>query len=297
MSSPDPSSNGSILQRLRALEEAVFDNHKDRQAHQEHGSQSSSVTNNSTRPSSRMETDDHQPARATAVMPLRCLGSLKFGILSSPSNNPMAFAGCPPMEQGSVWMMPQDEAMALLQDYLDHVYPLLPVIHGPTSRDLIRKFYDGLSRGEPVVPQVAALILGMSAISAYFWQPDSGHHAYFPSSKEASESSHVWRDWAADILANTSKEPGSCTLEGVQAWTLLSFMVQNVEGCSYRFRFLHHCTIAAARELLLHVVDSPRADPNQDRVTRELKRRIWWYIAVTDWYVTRTRSNATLKTH
>ncbi|KAH6650544.1 hypothetical protein F5144DRAFT_556480 [Chaetomium tenue] len=278
--SPDPSSNDSVLQRLRALEEAVFNNHKDRQVHQEQSSQPS-VAN--TPPSSSMETDhDNQPARVAAIIPLGRLGSLKFGVLSPPPGSSMFFSERPLVEQGSVWMVPQEQTMALLQDYLDHVYPLIPIIHGPTSRDLIRKFYDGMSCGA-VTPQVAALILGMSAISAYFWQPDTGHHAGFASSKEASEASHIWRDWAADILANTPKAPGGCTLEEVQAWTLLSFMVQNVEGCSYHFRFLHQSSIAAARELLIHVVDSPRADPNQDRVTRELKRRIWWYIAGTDW--------------
>ncbi|KAK3300564.1 uncharacterized protein B0H64DRAFT_448873 [Chaetomium fimeti] len=281
--SPDPSLNQSILRRLRALEEAVFDNHnhKDRQAHPEQSSQPS-VAN--TPMSSAMGTDGPQPARGTAVMPLGRLGSLKFGVLSpAPSKDPVAFSSCPSVEQGCVRMMPLEQAMALLQDYLDHVYPLLPIIHGPTSRDLIRTFYDGLSRGGQVTPQVAALILGMSAISAYFWQPDTGHHAWFASSKDASEASNIWRNWASDILDNTPKEPGNSTLEGVQAWTLLTFMVQNVEGCSTRFRFLHYCSLAAARELLIHVVDSPKADPNQDRVTRELKRRIWWYIAGTDW--------------
>ncbi|KAK4149953.1 hypothetical protein C8A00DRAFT_18443, partial [Chaetomidium leptoderma] len=172
---------------------------------------------------------------------------------------------------------------SLLQDYLDHVYPLLPIIHGPTSRDLIRKFYDGLSCGEQLPPHTTALILGMSAISAYFWQPDTGHHSRFASAREAAEISLLWRDWASDILANAPPEPGAGTLEGVQAWTLMSFMVQNVEGCSSRSRILHNRALTAARELLIYLVDSPRSDRSEDRVTRELKRRIWWHIAATDW--------------
>ncbi|KAK4041459.1 hypothetical protein C8A01DRAFT_34543 [Parachaetomium inaequale] len=263
----DLSASDSILRRLRALEEAVFDNH-------------SSHAN--TPLSSAMEAEDHQPA-PTATMPLGRLGTLKFGIAPIQSPNPFAFAGGPALEQGFVWMMPREQAMALLQDYLDHVYPLLPVIHGPTTRHLIRKFYDGLSRREQLTPQTAALILGMSAISAYFWQPDTGHHSRFASAKEAAQASLLWRDWASDILTNTPQESGNTTLEGVQAWTLLSFMVQNVEGASYRFRFLHNCSLAAARELLLHLVDSPKSDRSEDRVTRELKRRIWWHAAVTDW--------------
>ncbi|EAQ93103.1 hypothetical protein CHGG_01338 [Chaetomium globosum CBS 148.51] len=263
--SPDPSSSESILRRLRALEVAVFDSHKERQAYQEQSSQLS-VAN--TPPPSAIETDHgNQPARAIAIVPLGRLGSLKFGILPPPPNNsPMSFSG-PLTEPGFVWMVPEEQTIALLQDYLDHVYPLIPIIHGPASRELIRKFYNGMACGA-VTPQVAALILGMSAISAYFWQPDTERHACFASSKEASEASHTWREWAAHILANTPKEPGGCTLEEVQAWTLLSFTVQNIEGCSYHFRLLHQSSLTAARELLIHVVDSPRADPNQDGVTR-----------------------------
>lgn len=211
-------------------------------------------------------------------------GSLKFRIRPNPPKDPFPFAENPELTQGCVWMMPRAQATALLQDYLNHVYPLLPVIHGPTTRDLIRKFYDGISRREQLPPHTAALVLGMGAVSAYLWQPDAGHLSRFACAKDAAEASLVWRDWASDILATAATQgPGASTLEEVQAWTLLSFMVQNVEGCSYRFRIFHNQSLTAARELKLHLVDSPRYGRSDDCVTREIKRRIWWHIAATDW--------------
>lgn len=213
------------------------------------------------------------------------MGNLKIGIDPTSQSEPKTWFSNEGQatEQGCVWMMPRGQAMALLEDYLSNVYPLLPVIHGPTSRRLINEFYDRLSQAEQVKPQAAALILGIGAASAYFWQPRTGHHGHFTSAKEATQLSLVWQDWSSDILTNTTLRENSSTLEGVQAWTLLSFMVQNVEGCSYRFKSLHSCSLVAAQALSLHLVDSPRSDQNEDSVSRELKRRLWWHIATTDW--------------
>ncbi|KAK3309903.1 uncharacterized protein B0T15DRAFT_381513, partial [Chaetomium strumarium] len=182
-----------------------------------------------------------------------------------------------------VWMMPREQAAALVQDYVDHVYPLLPAIHGPTTQNQVMDFYARLSRGEQIEPRLAALILGIGAVSAYFWQPDAAHHSRFASAEEAAQASFAWRKWAYDILTEAQGSSRNSTLEDLQAWTLLSFMVHNVDGCSYRFRFLHNCALNAARELKVHLVDSPRAETKDNRVSREVKRRIWWQLVGTDW--------------
>ncbi len=242
-----------------------------------------SAANTPRQPAEGEDAEDDQQTPA-AMMGLSRPGSLKFRIRPNPPKDPFPFAEGSAPTPGCVWMMPRAQAMALLQDYLSHVYPLLPVIHGPTTRDLIRKFYDGISRGEQLPPHTAALVLGMGAVSAYLWQPDTGHYSRFACAKDAAGASLVWRDWASDILTTTATQgPGASTLEEVQAWTLLSFMIQNVEGCSYRFRIFHNQSLTAARECLLHLIDSPKYGRSDDGVTREIKRRIWWHIAATDW--------------
>lgn len=291
--SPVPSATDSILRRLHALEQVVFANRKDSNPRDERGCRERGAEGggpNTPRPPAGAEhADDDQDERTpTAVMRPGRTGSLTFGIRPHPPQDPFPFPEEAAQTQRCAWLMPRAQAVALLQDYLEHVYPLLPVIHGPTTRDLVRGFYDGISRGEQPPPHTAALVLGIGAISAYLWQPDAGRHSRFACASDAAEASRVWRDWASDILAATAtatatQGPGTSTLEGVQAWTLLSFMVHNAEGCSYRFRVLHHQSLAAAREILLHLVDSPRCARSDGCVTREIKRRIWWHIAATDW--------------
>ncbi|KAH6619310.1 hypothetical protein B0J18DRAFT_371023, partial [Chaetomium sp. MPI-SDFR-AT-0129] len=213
-------------------------------------------------------------------MSLGRLGKLKFEVTTDRSGFHKRFKEY----RDRIWMMPKAQALALLEDYMEQVYPLLPVIHGATTRGLITRFYDDISRGEEKLPHyIAALILTLSALSAYFWQPDVGFHSYFTSAEEATEASEFWRDWAFDILANATKETNAVAMESAQAWAVMTYMIHNVEGCSSRFRILHNRSLTAARELLFHLVDSPRSARNEDEVTRELKRRIWWYIAGTDW--------------
>ncbi len=73
---------------------------------------------------------------------------------------------------------------------------------------------------------------------------------------------------------------------------LLADLIYNTEALSFRFRYMQNCAVAVARELSLHLVDSPsRPRPaaaaayprDDDATTREIKRRIWWHLASTDW--------------
>lgn len=225
----------------------------------------------------------------TATMPLGRIRDFKVSVARHRVGCPLAFLGTSVLELGVVWMMPRAAAVGLLQDYLDQIYPIHPIIHGPTTQELLGAFYDRLARQDRLEPYTVAFILALVAVGAYFWQPDNERQNYFASAKEAAQASFVWREWASDILVNAAQEPGTCTLEGVQAWALLCFLIQISEGACQRFRFLHNCTLTAARELSFHLVDGPtRADPtnratDESHVTRELKRRIWWYIASTDW--------------
>ena len=52
-------------------------------------------------------------------------------------------------------------------------------------------------------------------------------------------------------------------------------------------------TLALAKDLGLHRTDDPSATlvvPQQmDEVEKEVRRRIWWQIVATDWYLNRGR--------
>lgn len=177
--------------------------------------------------------------------------------------------------------MSREEALLLLRDFCDNPYHFLPVIYEPSARSLINTFYSQVEKGYEGDPSVAALILSIASTSASFSSHDQD--GIFGSLEEADQASTCWREKALALLDDTQFSTPS-SLERCQARTIIAYVVSNVEGCSVRYRFLHSCAMAVARDMSLHLIDSPIATDKLDDVpTREIKRRLWWHLATTDW--------------
>jgi len=63
------------------------------------------------------------------------------------------------------------------------------------------------------------------------------------------------------------------------------FTILNLEGLSKKYWVLHTTSITLARDLSLHVLDHPARPKSKDVIENEVKRRIWSFLATTDWYV------------
>jgi hypothetical protein len=59
----------------------------------------------------------------------------------------------------------------------------------------------------------------------------------------------------------------------------------NLEGLSKKYWLLHSTAITLARDLSIHVLDHPARVRSKNLIENEVKRRLWWYLATTDWYV------------
>ncbi|KAI0458903.1 hypothetical protein F5B21DRAFT_511727 [Xylaria acuta] len=179
--------------------------------------------------------------------------------------------------------MTREEALLLLRDFFENPYHLLPIIYEPSARSLINTFYTQLEQGYEGDPTAAALILSIASTSASFFSHNATTHNAFASTDEATQASVAWRQAALTIL-DDPRFPSDGSLEGCQARAILAYVVCNIEGCSARYRFLHSCSVAIARDMSLHLVDSTTAaDTSDDPPTREIKRRLWWHLASTDW--------------
>lgn len=71
---------------------------------------------------------------------------------------------------------------------------------------------------------------------------------------------------------------------------VISFVLYNLEGLSTKYRYLVSTAITAARELSLHRIDhQPNAASSEtqrdDSIQTEMSRRLWWFLAATEWYV------------
>ncbi|GKT45841.1 putative transcription factor sre2 [Colletotrichum spaethianum] len=182
----------------------------------------------------------------------------------------------------STWLMTREEALVLVLDFIENPFHLLTIIHGPAARSTVDNFYMSLAQGKDPNPAHAALILSIAATSAFFYYKGSKSLGCFTSTEDATHTAMIWFKSALNILEKSRPSTYSC-LEAVQARSVLAYLVYNMEGCSDRFRHLHGCSLTAAREICLHLIDSPSSDQQEDVTTREIKRRVWWHIAATDW--------------
>ncbi|KAI5927229.1 hypothetical protein F4810DRAFT_351389 [Camillea tinctor] len=298
--------NSSILSRLQKLEQAVFGSHKENvtfsistqgryQAQTGRLEKSDAVAPGHGSSAADLDNERQQTAKFLDSTYTRDddrvfiqAGELCFRITSAASlintNKDNANASnSNGIGRKVIWMMPRDEALLLLQDFVDNPFHLLPIVHKPSTHSLIDKFYTQLEHGEAVDPKHAALILGIAALSAQFFNNDMGSRHLFPTHEEAAQVSVAWCQSALSILEE-SRRSSRDSVEEVQARTILAYIIYHAEGCSSRFRFLHSCSLAAARDISLHLLDSPSmADKLGDLTTREIKRRLWWHLVSTDW--------------
>jgi hypothetical protein len=108
----------------------------------------------------------------------------------------------------------------------------------------------------------------------------------FSDHSAATEAAYGWTTQAFDIM-DQSRRTTSPSLEDIQASVILSFLAYNIEGAPARSRSVWSSTLSRARELSLHKVDAKSStfSTQDDIIVHEIKRRLWWYLASSDWFV------------
>lgn len=98
-----------------------------------------------------------------------------------------------------------------------------------------------------------------------------------------------WLRTALDVLEHVRRS-APASVETVQAAIIMTFLIYHIEGSSPKIRALMATTLTTAKDLGMHRIDDPatsRAEQTQAEVIdKEIKRRIWWHLASTDWYAT-----------
>lgn len=183
----------------------------------------------------------------------------------------------------SIWLPSKSDCLSLLQDYVDSAQYFLRAIYPPATRDLVADLYARIPHGQQVSLASVALVLAIAATSAFMWDKRTSSSQCFNSESDAAKQSLVWRKNVWTLLEQTRRVAAG-SFEEVQATIILSDLVYNIEGCSQRFRNLQSQALAAAHEISLHLLDSRHASGTEDDdLTREVKRRVWWHMVSTDW--------------
>ena len=185
---------------------------------------------------------------------------------------------------GPVWLVPRKEAIAMVHDFVENAYHLMPIVHIASAWSVIDHVYSTLSldRADEVDPAHIAFILAFCSACAFFWSGAVPCQHRFETGQAAIDASLVWR-MSALVSLEEAQRAESRSLEGAQAYAILAYLAYNIDGPSTRFYRLHTCSVTACRELGIHLVDKPGRESTDGAATREVKRRLWWHVTATDW--------------
>lgn len=175
----------------------------------------------------------------------------------------------------------------LLQSYELHVVQLCPIVHLPSLRSLLKTSYVRINQHESVPPGQAALLLSILAIAAFFYPP-SAHSDVATTEQDTVNLCRLFSKSALDVQDH-SRRNTSGSLEDIQACIILSHVFFHLEGFSARGRLLLTTAASIAKDLRLHRLDIDDGESVEQEtevcvlIEREITRRVFWYIASTDW--------------
>ncbi|KAK4929188.1 hypothetical protein LTR49_004085 [Elasticomyces elasticus] len=186
-------------------------------------------------------------------------------------------------------LIPQrEDAIRLFACYVEHVDALQHVIHVPSVRERFELLYDNFEKPQPELVDggLLALLLAVLGHTAGFWALGSSHGSLFDSRPDALALSTYWLRCTLDSLEHVWRVEES-SMEALQAQILTMFLLYHTEGLSSRARRLMATALSDAKDLGLHMTDSPhRKAPENTQaeiIDAEMRRRVWWHIVSTAW--------------
>ncbi|THZ50651.1 hypothetical protein D6C90_02405 [Aureobasidium pullulans] len=175
----------------------------------------------------------------------------------------------------------QKQAHVLFKTYASSIGSWYHIYHRHTVEALLDKVYHQIASGQRPNLAHVALLLSMFAGGAYFQA--FAAETLFADPKEANQLALSWTHNTLDILDHVERASMPTSIEQLQATIIMSLMIQNFEGLSKKYWLLQSTSITLARDLSIHFLDHPARARSKNVIENEVKRRIWCFLATTDW--------------
>lgn len=178
-----------------------------------------------------------------------------------------------------------DDATTLLDQYIQSVDATYRILHRPTAWTMLDALYHDLNAGhKPSATQLAfflCIFSGSVYASKYDFQFQSPSLHGHPRQALA----EIWAQQAVQLLTDRPVPPSVPVLQTIVS---LAHLCTQMEGLRKNFNVLSAYGIQMARVMKLHRLDShpsreERRKNGADMVDVEVKRRIWWHMAASDW--------------
>lgn len=171
--------------------------------------------------------------------------------------------------------------MELCNHFARTVQQTTCIFHMPSTRAVVEKAYDAVSRGNSPAPEDVLTLFVVFAGAAHSSTPDILQQ--LGTTEDGARASFaLYTRLAMQMVAHPPLAPTTVCLAAMA--TLLHLLI-SVDGISMSVHLLRSRLIVMLRVVQLHKLDAPRSVRVSDIVEVEVQRRIWWDTVSTDWYV------------
>ncbi|KAH8701587.1 hypothetical protein BGW36DRAFT_371149 [Talaromyces proteolyticus] len=197
-------------------------------------------------------------------------------------NNP---AHRPALDQEVLSLLPSRmQAVSLLDFYIANIIPFYHIIHTPTIQKMLNTAYTQLEIGQQPPDDHVALLSAIFAIAAFFG-PRPSPHDFDAKGIDEYIYQLIFVAHRALLAANYINQP---TLETLQTIIMIALYILPHIGEMETSKLLMNSALLGAQSLSLHQLDravnkKQREKASVDWVVIEVKRRIWWHLASTEW--------------
>lgn len=183
-----------------------------------------------------------------------------------------------------VWLPQYPEAKILLGKFIQDIEHIHHVTHCPSLLTILDEVYASLNQQRQVKPGFMILLLSIFASSTHSWLQQDCERGLFSNSADANSQTPMWIKATEDVL-DIAHRTACVSIEGIQGIIIVFFVLANLEGVSRRCRSVCSMALLLARELGLHCLDHPSKAHLANSAQAEIGRRVWWYLAASDWFV------------
>ncbi|KAF2159020.1 hypothetical protein M409DRAFT_30555 [Zasmidium cellare ATCC 36951] len=184
--------------------------------------------------------------------------------------------------ESTLLVPPYQVSLQLLRLFELYIDPICCITHPQTTRAELDTFYIGIAKYEETETQHTAMMLSTMSLSIFFCRPMDLLKWGISETDNIKIASYM-HDAASNLLEQTIRS-SRINLCAAQAAILMSYFIYHRDGPSSRYRHLLSTATFIASELCLPSMDGSDSYSNvskhqDDAVTKELKRRVFWHLA------------------
>ena len=188
--------------------------------------------------------------------------------------------------RGKTIMLPvKSETLMFFESYVEHVDSLQHILHIETVRRHVDALFESIQALRPLNIAHLGLLLSIiaSALPQFLCGMATAEHHGAGASQPLKT---YWTRCSFDTLDH-AVHTASPSLETVLTNIILLFAVYHSEGFTPKLHHLQAAAITAAKDIGLHLTDAHtarlEAQTQEQTIVREIRRRVWWHLASTDW--------------